>query len=81
MSYPTQFSNVPFAEKNNYHIFRATIYVGRLKMRGYGVGAKTAGYYIPSVFIRKYIAIIFKLRKIILSIVGLLIIVRMLTYL
>lgn len=48
---------------NNYHIFRATVYAKRLKMKGYGLGAKTAGYYIPSAFIREYLAIIFRLKK------------------
>lgn len=51
---------------NNYHVFRATIYAKRLKMKGYGVGAKTAGYYIPSGFIREYIAILYKLKNIII---------------
>lgn len=47
---------------NNYHIFRATLYAKRLHMNGEGVGAKTAGYYIPSAFLREYIAIINKLK-------------------
>lgn len=48
---------------NNYHVFRATIYAKRLKMNGSGVGAKTAGYYIPNAFVREYIAILSKLKK------------------
>lgn len=51
---------------NNYHVFRATLYAKRLHMMGEGVGAKTAGYYIPSAFLREYIAIIYKIRWILL---------------
>lgn len=64
---------------NNYHIFRATIYARRLKMKGYGVGAKTAGYYIPSAFIREYIAILVRLKKYIFGILGFLIFVMIIT--
>ena len=64
---------------NNYHIFRATIYAKKLKMNGYGVGAKTAGYYIPSAFIREYVAIIFKLKNYIFSIIGVFVLIMILT--
>lgn len=64
---------------NNYHVFRATIYAKRLNMRGYGVGAKTAGYYIPSAFIREYIAILFKLKKIIFTMIAILIVAMVLS--
>lgn len=64
---------------NNYHNFRTTIYARRLNMNGYGVGAKTAGYYIPSAFVREYIAIVFRLKKVILSLVGILILLMILT--
>lgn len=47
---------------NNYHIFRISMYTLRLKMRGYGVGSHTAKYYLPSAFIREFIAIVSKLR-------------------
>lgn len=52
---------------NNYHVFRATLYAKRLGMVGEGVGAKTAGYYIPSAFLREYIAILNKLKWVLLA--------------
>ncbi|NLW52239.1 MAG: YdcF family protein [Tissierellia bacterium] len=64
---------------NNYHVFRTTIYARRLNMNGNGVGAKTAGYYIPSAFIREYIAILFRLKKVIIGIVVAFIIFLILT--
>lgn len=51
---------------NNYHVFRATLYAKRLGMNGEGVGAKTAGYYIPSAFLREYVAILNKIKKLII---------------
>lgn len=47
---------------NNYHVFRVAMYALRLKMRGYGVGSKTAIYYLPTAFIREFIAIVSKLK-------------------
>lgn len=47
---------------NNYHVFRTSLYAKRLGMTGEGLGAKTAGYYIPSAFLREYIAILNKLK-------------------
>ncbi|MBF0714296.1 YdcF family protein [Gemella sp. GH3] len=47
---------------NDYHVFRTSTYAKRIKMRGDGLGCRTAGYYIPSAFIREYVAIIFKLK-------------------
>ena len=53
---------------NNYHVFRATLYAKRLHMNGEGVGAKTAGYYIPSAFLREYIAILNKIKWVLITI-------------
>lgn len=53
---------------NNYHIFRAALYARRLGMNGEGVGSKTAGYYIPSAFLREYVAILNKIKWILISI-------------
>lgn len=53
---------------NNYHVFRATLYAKRLHMNGEGVGAKTAGYYIPSAFLREYIAILNKIKWLLIAI-------------
>lgn len=47
---------------NNYHVFRTSLYAKRLHMKGEGLGARTAGYYMPTAFIREYIAILVKLK-------------------
>lgn len=51
---------------NNYHVFRASLYARRLQMKGEGVGSKTAGYYIPSAFLREYLAILNKIKWILI---------------
>ena len=48
---------------NNYHVLRTSFYAKKLKMRAQGVGAKTAGYFLPSAFIREYVAVM-KMNKI-----------------
>ena len=35
---------------NDYHVFRTSTYARKLKMKGDGLGCRTAGYYIPSAF-------------------------------
>lgn len=47
---------------NDYHVFRTSTYAKRIKMKGDGLGCSTASYYIPSAFIREYVAIIVKLK-------------------
>ena len=42
---------------NDYHVFRTSTYARKLKMKGDGLGCRTAGYYIPSAFIREYVAL------------------------
>ena len=46
---------------NDYHIFRISTYARKLGMKGDGLGCRTAGYYIPSAFIREYVALCVKL--------------------
>lgn len=46
---------------NNYHVFRTSMYAKKLKMNAHAIGAKTALYYLPSAFIREYIALMMKL--------------------
>ena len=41
---------------NNYHVYRTSAYARKIKMDGDGLGCRTAGYYIPSAFIREFIA-------------------------
>lgn len=45
---------------NNYHVLRAALYAGKLKLRIEGIGAPTAFYFLPSALLREYIALIVK---------------------
>ena len=47
---------------NAYHVFRTIVYARRLHMAGDGLGCSTAAYYIPSAFIREFIAIVVYLK-------------------
>lgn len=47
---------------NAYHVFRTSVYARRLHMAGDGLGCSTAAYYIPSAFIREFIAIVVYLK-------------------
>ena len=47
---------------NDYHVFRTSNYARKLKMKGDGLGCRTAGYYIPSAFIREYVALCVKMK-------------------
>ena len=47
---------------NDYHVFRTSTYARKLKMKGDGLGCRTAGYYIPSAFIREYVALCVKMK-------------------
>lgn len=47
---------------NDYHVFRTSFYAKKIGLSGDGLGCRTASYYIPSAFIREYIAILVKLR-------------------
>lgn len=43
---------------NNYHTFRAGIFAKRVHLDSGGIGAHTAPYYLPTAFVREYIAIL-----------------------
>lgn len=43
---------------NNYHVFRASIFARKAKLKADGVGSPTAFYFLPSALIREYIAIL-----------------------
>lgn len=47
---------------NDYHVFRTSVYARRIGMKGEGLGCKTASYYLPSAFIREFIAIVVRLK-------------------
>lgn len=52
---------------NDYHVFRTSTYARKLNMKGDGLGCRTAGYYIPSAFIREYVALCFKMKWLFLA--------------
>lgn len=43
---------------SNYHVLRAALLARRLKLDAEVVGARTAGYYVPSAFLREFAAIL-----------------------
>ncbi|WP_265459086.1 YdcF family protein [Enterococcus sp. HY326] len=43
---------------NNFHIFRAGLFARQAKIKADGIGAKTAGYYLPNAFLREFVAIV-----------------------
>ena len=47
---------------NDYYVFRTSTYARKLGMKGDGLGCRTDGYYIPSAFIREYVALCVKLK-------------------
>lgn len=47
---------------SNYHVFRTSIFARELKIKGAGVGSRTALYYWPSAFIREYAAVMVKFK-------------------
>lgn len=47
---------------NDYHVFRTSVYARSINMKGDGLGCATASYYIPSAFIREFIAICVRLK-------------------
>lgn len=47
---------------NDYHVFRTSTYAKKLNMDGDGLGCRTASYYVPSAFIREFVAICVRLK-------------------
>ena len=43
---------------NNFHVFRASLYAKKLKIKAQGIGSKTATYYLANAFTREYIALL-----------------------
>lgn len=52
---------------SNYHVLRAVILARSLGLNAQGVGGRTAAYYLPAAFIREYIAMIFRYKKLLLA--------------
>ncbi|MDR0284485.1 MAG: YdcF family protein, partial [Propionibacteriaceae bacterium] len=55
---------------NNFHAFRAALEMRDAKIRGYTIGAPTAGYYWPSATIREYAAILKRSRTFVIVIMA-----------
>lgn len=47
---------------NDYHVFRTSMFARKIGMKDSGLGCKKVGYYLPSAFIREYIALIFRFK-------------------
>ena len=65
---------------NDYHVFRTSTYAPKLSMKGDGLGCRTSGYYIPSAFIREYVALCVKLKWFFIFFYALLFIALLLSY-
>lgn len=65
---------------NDYHVFRTSTYVRKLRMKGDGLGCRTAGYYIPSAFIHEYVALCVKLKWLFMFLYGLLFLALLFSY-
>ena len=65
---------------NDYHVFRTSTYARKLKMKGDGLGCRTAGYYIPSAFIREYVALCVKMKWLFLAFYVLLLALILIAY-
>ena len=65
---------------NDYHVFRTSTYARKLKMKGDGLGCRTAGYYIPSAFIREYVALCVKMEWLFLAFYVLLSVLILIAY-
>ena len=65
---------------NDYHVFRTSTYARKLKMKGDGLGCRTAGYYIPSAFIREYVALCVKMKWLFLAFYVPLLIIILVAY-
>ncbi|WP_349308130.1 hypothetical protein [Streptococcus suis] len=46
----------------HYHVFRTSLYAKKIGLVGDGLGCKIANYYIPSAFIREYVAFLTKIK-------------------
>lgn len=58
---------------NGYHIFRAGLVARQAGFRANGIGARTAGYFLPNAFLREFVAIMAMHKRLHLSVAGVLI--------
>lgn len=64
---------------SDYHVFRAGTYARIIGLKAEGIGSKTAFYYWPNAFIREYIAVIIKYKRLPVICLGLWVIAVILT--
>ena len=65
---------------NDYHVFRTSTYARQLRMKGDGLGCRTAAYYIPSAFIREYVALCVKMKWLFVAFYALLLFLILMSY-
>lgn len=65
---------------NDYHVFRTSTYARQIGMQGDGLGCSTASYYIPSAFIREYVAMCVKMKNLFIGFELLYILLILLSY-
>ena len=65
---------------NDYHVFRTSTYAKKIGIRGDGLGCSTASYYLPSAFIREYVALCVKMKWMFVGFYALLIIAVAFSY-
>lgn len=65
---------------NDYHVLRTSTYARRIGMQGDGLGCSTASYYIPSAFIREYVALCVKMKWMFAALYLLYVIFIVITY-
>lgn len=51
------------AVTNNYHVFRTAVLARRLGLKLDVIGAKTASYFVPSAFLREFVALLVQYKK------------------
>ena len=65
---------------NDYHVFRTSTYAKKIGISGDGLGCSTASYYLPSAFIREYVALCVKMKWMFAGFYALLIIAIAFSY-
>lgn len=65
---------------NDYHVFRTSAYARQIGMKGDGLGCRTASYYIPSAFIREYVALCVRLKWLFIAFYALFFIMLFISY-
>lgn len=65
---------------NDYHVFRTSMYARQIGMKGDGLGCSTASYYIPSAFIREYVAVCVRYKWIVIVCYALLAALLLISY-